>query len=122
MIKLRIALQAFLLTKHARVYFQTAPDKAVYPYIVFDIPNMLPDGEYQEQVIVDIDGWDSPVNGDTTVLETLMTTINSLNKTILTAENMRAVFFLENKIPLIDPDPRIKRRKYTYQVKLFKGE
>jgi hypothetical protein len=133
MIKIRTALQGFLKSIHPRVYFQTAPKNAPYPYIVFDLPNALDDGEYQEQILVDVDGWDAPADGDTTVLENLMAAINSLNKTVLTIDgfiapwqlirdNMAVVFYLETKLALTDDDPRIKRRKYTYQAKLFKGE
>ncbi|MCK9326512.1 MAG: hypothetical protein M0P69_13560 [Bacteroidales bacterium] len=122
MIKIRTALQAFLISKHARVYFQAAPEDAIYPYVVFDLPDISDDGEYQEQVLAEVDGWDLPSDGNTTVLETLMTTINSLNKTVLTAENIRAVFFLDRKLPLVDDNPLIKRRKYIYLVKIYKGE
>ena len=122
MIKLRTALQAYLKALQPRVYFQDAPESATYPYIVFGLPSVLDSGEYQELIMVDIDGWDSPALGDTTALESMMTTINNLNKTVLTADDMRAVFYLENKLSLGDTDPRIKRRKYTYQAKLYKGE
>lgn len=122
MIRLRTALQGYLKALHPRVYFESAPESATYPYIVFDLPSVLDGGEHEELIVVDIDGWDSPALGDTTTLENLMATINSLNKTVLTADNMRAVFYLENKLSLRDTDPRIKRRKYTYQAKLFKGE
>ena len=122
MIRLRTALKTFLITKHARVYFQAAPKDATYPYIVFHLPDILDDGEYQEQVLAEIDGWDLPADGDTTVLETLMANINSINKSVLTATDMRAVFFLERKLSPPDDDPRIKRRKYIYLVKIYKGE
>lgn len=122
MIKLRIALQAYLKALHPRVYYQDAPESATYPYIVYDLPNTIDTGEYEELIVVDIDGWDAPANGDTTALEALMTKINSLNKTVLTADDMRAVFYLDTKLALTDDDPRIKRRRYTYQAKLFKGE
>jgi len=122
MIKLRTALQAFLIAKHARVYFQAAPEDATYPYIVFDLPDIEDGGEYQEQGLAEVDGWDLPATGDTTVIETLMATINSLNKSVLTAQDMRAVFFLDRKLSLKDDDSRIKRRKYIYLVKIYKGE
>ncbi|MDD4780319.1 MAG: hypothetical protein PHT02_06925 [Tissierellia bacterium] len=123
MIKLRTALQSFLVSKHARTYFQSAPEDATYPYIVYDLPDILDDGEYQEQTLVEIDGWDNPTNGDSTALENLMTTINTINKTVLTADDMAAVFYLESKLPIVDEDPRIKRRKNIYLLKIYnRGE
>ena len=75
-----------------------------------------------KQGLAEVDGWDLPATGDTTVIETLMATINSLNKSVLTAQDMRAVFFLDRKLSLKDDDSRIKRRKYIYLVKIYKGE
>lgn len=119
MIELRISLISFLKTLYPRVYFQQAPENAVFPYLVFDIPNIFDDGEGQEIATVDVDAWD--VATDTTALEVLMTSVNAeLNKMVLTSGNMTAAFYLDTKIPLTDDDPRIKRRKYIYQAKLFR--
>ena len=52
MIDLRIALSTYLRTLHSRVYFQVAPEAAIYPYIVYDIPSIFDDGE----------GWRSSYN------------------------------------------------------------
>jgi hypothetical protein len=126
MIELRKALLTYLKTIHPRVYFQVAPEEAQYPYIVFDFPNTLFDGEYQENVSVHIDGWDN--NPDTTALESLMALINGngelvnptgLDKKTLISDTIAARFGLENKIPLRDDDPRIRRRKYIYQARIF---
>lgn len=121
MLEIRKALLARLKTFHPRVYFQVAPADAVFPYLVYDFPNVRDDGEALEVAVVDIDGWDEPTNGDTTAVETLMTAVNAgLNKKTLTAENMAVTFYLDTKIPLRDDDPRIRRRKYIYQARLFR--
>jgi hypothetical protein len=117
---LRKILYPFLKSLHPRVYFQVAPDTAQYPYLVYDFTQITSDGEEFETVAVDIDGWDMPTGGDTTALETLMQTINDgLNKKTLTAEGLVVTFYLDRKIPLIDDDPAIKRRKYIYEARLF---
>jgi hypothetical protein len=117
---LRKILYPFLKSLHPRVYFQVAPDTAQYPYLVYDFTQITSDGEEFETVAVDIDGWDMPTGGDTTALETLMQTVNdSLNKKTLTAEGLAVTFYLDRKIPLIDDDPAIKRRKYIYDARLF---
>lgn len=122
MIEFRKALSAKLKTIHPRVYHsESVPESAVFPYLVYDLPNGNDDGESMELVVVDVDGWDSPANGDTTALETLMAAVNlGLNKKTLTAENVTAVFYVDTKLSLTDDDPRIRRRKYIYRAKLFR--
>lgn len=120
MIEVRKALNLYLKTLHPRVYFQTAPENAVFPYIVYDLPNIISDGEGGEIVTLDIDGWDMNTTGDTTTIENLMQTINSIDKQVLTTDEITVVFYLENKMALIDDDKRIKRRKYTYSGNLIR--
>lgn len=134
MIELRTVLQDFLKTLHpdvvvgaktlSRVKYQEATKETPFPYIIFDFPNTLPDGEGFQNVSVDIDGWDNPSDGSTAALEALMSTINGdgetgLNKKTLATENLVVTFYLENKLSLQDDDKRIKRRKYVYQARLF---
>ena len=122
MIDLRKLIQGELKTVSAKVYYQVVPEAAVFPYIVYDIPNIFDDGEGYQLVTLDIDGWDSPVDGDTTPLETLMANVNmGLNKKTLTTDMMAVAFYLDNKLTLTDDDPRIIRRKYTYQGRKFGG-
>ena len=113
----------------SRVHFQAAPENAPFPYLVYDFPNISPDGESMDLAMVDIDGWDSPTNGDTAALETLMALVNGngnlisptgLDKATLFTEAIAVTFYLDIKIPLRDDDPRIRRRKYIYQAKLFR--
>lgn len=117
---LRKLLHPFLKSIHPRVYFQIAPDSAEFPYLVYDFTQIVNDGEEFETVALDIDGWDMPADGDTTALETLMQTVNDvLNKKTLTAENLAVTFYLDRKIPLLDDNKNIRRRKYIYEARLF---
>ena len=125
---LRELLYPQLKAIHPRVYFQAAPENAQFPYLVYDFTQITNDGEGFETVAVDVDGWDMPENGDTTALETLMETVNGngdaenptgLNKKTLTAEGLAVTFYLDDKIPLVDDNPGIKRRKYIYEARLF---
>jgi hypothetical protein len=131
MIEVRKAVSTYLKTLHPRVYNQVAPEDAVFPYIVYDLPNSFSDGEGGEVVTLDVDGWDLNNTADTTVIESLMQTINGytdadgnivqgLDKKILTTDNISVVYYLENKMALIDDDKRIKRRKYTYSGRLMR--
>lgn len=117
---LRNVLKTYLKTIHPRVWFQSAPETAQYPYLVFDFTQIVNDGEEFESVAVDIDGWDMPAGGDTTALETLMQTVNdALNKKTLIAEGLAVTFYLDRKIPLRDDNKDIRRRKYIYEARLF---
>lgn len=117
---LRKVLYPFLKSLHPRVYFQVAPETAQFPYLVYDFTQVQNDGEEFETIAIDIDGWDMPAGGDTTALETLMETVNNgLNKKTLANEDMAVTFYLDRKIPLLDDNPAIKRRKYIYEARLF---
>ena len=117
---LRELIHPYLKSVHPRVYFQVAPDSAEFPYLVYDFTQIVNDGEEFETVAVDVDGWDMPADGDTTALEMLMQSVNAaLNKKTLTAEGLAVTFYLDRKIPLVDDNPGIKRRKYIYEARLF---
>lgn len=117
---LRELIHPFLKSIHPRVYFQDAPDNAQFPYLVYDFTQITNDGEEFETVAVDVDGWDMPSDGDTTALEILMQTVNdALNKKTLTAEGLAVTFYLDRKIPLLDDNKNIRRRKYIYEARLF---
>ena len=118
--KLRKLVHSCLKSIHPRVYFQMAPDNAPFPYLVYDFTQITNDGEEFETVALDVDGWDMPAKGDTTALETLMQTVNdALNKKTLTAEGLAVTFYLDRKIPLLDDNKNIRRRKYIYEARLF---
>ena len=120
MIDLRTLLVAYLKTLYPRVYFQVAPGKAIFPYITYDIPSIICDGEGFEVATIDIDGWDMNDTLDTTTIENLMATINTLDKKSLTNENISISFFLDNKLAIPDTDKRIKRREYTYSCRILR--
>ena len=119
MIELRKALHPRLRAIHPRAYFQRAPDTAQFPYITYSF-EMIPDGEGFELVVLDIDGWDMPDDGDTTGLERLMSDVKrSMDKKTLTTDDLVVSFYLDRKLALEDDNPKIIRRKYVYQGRLF---
>jgi hypothetical protein len=117
-IELRTALQTLLKTVHARVYYQTAPDTAVFPYLVFDLPNSVDSGTL-ENFILDIDFWDDDTN--TTALETLADSVDIIlhRKTLLITDKMCMAIYRDNRLNVSDDDPRIRRRRYTYQARTY---
>ncbi len=119
MIELRRALHPQLRAIHPRVYFQRAPDTATFPYLTYSF-EVVPDGEGFELVVLDVDGWDLPSDGDTTQLENLMADVKrELDKAVLTTENLVVSIYLDRKLPLEDENPNIIRRKHIYQGRLF---
>ena len=118
-IEIREIIQTALNSVHPRVYYQTAPDTAAFPYLVYDLPNSTDDGTL-EQFVLDVDAWDS-TNGDTTIVEILIDSADkSLHRKTITVDEVLAVtFYRENRLTLTDDDPNIKRRKYTYEVRTF---
>ena len=122
MIEIRKAINTYLKTLHTRVYFQVAPKNAVFPYIIYDLPNSFSDGEGGETITLDIDGWDMNSTGDTAAIENLMKTVNHIDKKTLITDEIAVTFYLENKIPLLDDDKNIKRRKYIYSGRLLRRD
>lgn len=120
MIEVRKVINTYLKTLHPRIYFQVAPEVAVFPYVVYDLPSSFSDGEGGEIITLDIDGWDMNNTRDTTVIENLMKTINAIDKKTLTTSEIALTLFLDNKIPLLDDDKNIHRRKYTYSGRLIR--
>jgi len=118
-IEIRKIINIALKFIHPRVYYRTAPDTAVFPYLVYDLPNSTDDGTL-EQFVLDVDAWES-TNGDTTGLETLIDSADkSLHrKTITVGGDLAVTLYRENRLTLTDDDPNIKRRKYTYEVRTF---
>ncbi|MGO4887068.1 hypothetical protein ACJ2A9_04860 [Anaerobacillus sp. MEB173] len=120
MIGIRKALLPFLKEIHPQVYFQFAPSDAPFPYLVYDLPMIIDEGEYGQQIItLDVDGWDRPVKGDTTDLEMLMSKVNDLNKKTLTTDELVVSFYLDQKMTLTDNDKSIRRRKYVFTGRLI---
>lgn len=125
----------------SRVYYRRAADGAPLPYLVYSL-EVHDDGEGIQRVVLDIDGWDRPATGDTTALETLMAAVNDgMNKLVITNMHLTTTsflspttvvlvdvmadkqfacaFYVDRKLTLDDEDPKIQRRKYIYQGRLF---
>lgn len=120
-IELRMAVQSLLKSVHPRIYFEVAAKKKDYPYLVFDLPNSIDDGS-MENFVLEVDGWDSPDDGDTTALEVLMHGVDvALHRAVIRTTNSVLIIYRENRLSLRDDDERIRRRKYRYQVRIFGG-
>jgi len=130
MINLRKQLNIILKSIHpdkvvggknkSRVHFQNASKDTPYIYVVYDLPNSFPNEE-QEIFTLDIDIWDKPINGDTTELEILASTIwKELNNYRYLDDDIQFSIYRSNRLPqLNDDDPAIKRRKLIFELRYF---
>ncbi|MBN2796231.1 MAG: hypothetical protein JXR88_12545 [Clostridia bacterium] len=126
---LRKAVQAYLLSHHPRVYFRNdIPKDAKFPYLVYDFHPTFTLDESSERLLIDIDAWDKPSNGDSTQIETLIESVNGngdlsnptgLNFKTISNEDVMATFRLESRNIIDDDDPKILRRKYTYATVVY---
>ena len=115
---MRAKLQEYLESLADRVYFQVAPEGVAFPYVVYDFTSTNVSGEYSEFTLVDVTAWDDALDGDSTTVENLITTVNAgLDKHILALDDGEAAFFaLNTKVYTADGDTRLKRRTYTYEA------
>jgi hypothetical protein len=117
MINLRKAIQAHLKAIHPQLHFIQAPESAKFPYLVYqiEITNL---GDDLQMVTLDVDGWDD--NRDTTELEVLMDKVKqSLNKQIMITPKLALFLDLDRRLTLTDTDPRLNRRKYIFNGRLY---
>jgi hypothetical protein len=117
--EIKKAIKSTLLTVCPRVFYEDAPKGSVTPYFVFNLHNSR-SGEKTEVYLMDLDGWDD--KSDTTALENLMFSAHeAIQNKVFSAGSIGFYPVLEGKFTLKDPDVRIKRRKYTYQIRSIGG-
>jgi hypothetical protein len=121
MIEVRRHLQALATSASPNVYYQKAPEDAVFPYAVLDIPNSTDDGTL-ERLICDVDGWGA--YEDTSALENMMDAIDkAFHRTKVTIENggqqLVIMIYRENRLTFDETERRIHRRRYVYQVRTY---
>lgn len=117
--ELKSAIRERLKMVHSRVYYQNAPSKAEPPYLVYDLPNAIDQGGPPEVWVLDLDGWDE--GGDSGVLDALMESADSvLHRQTLAAHGARAQVYRDMRLaPITEENNRLKRRRYTYQVRVY---
>lgn len=120
-IEMRKALQALLLTAHDEVYYEEAPDGATYPYIVYNLIDSTDDGSL-EQVMLEVDGWDAPISGNTIPLEEMMGNVdNVLHRAKIYSENVFFSIYRETRRNVPEPDSRLRHRYLEFQIRLMGG-
>lgn len=123
MIDIITDIRSFLTSIHPdssgkpRVFLEDAPKDAEYPFIVFSLPNSI-DTSTMENFVLEIDFWNNVP--DDTALETLCHNVNTaLNRrTVMISNNISTSAYLENRLQIQDPDKRLRRRQYVYQLRV----
>ena len=120
-LKLRRFLEATLADVHPRIWYEAAPDDAVYPFLVYSLDESFDDGSVETVNLV-IDGWDAPVNGDTTELEEIMGKVdNTLHRLNAGDDELFFIFYRSNRRTIHDPDRRLRRRQLEFETKVMGG-
>lgn len=118
-VEIRKVLQSLLSSIHAEVYYEEAPDNAVYPYVIYNFVDSN-DEDSMEQIMLEIDAWDTPINNNTIPLETVIGTIdNKLNNIVISVNGVFFSIYRENRRNVPDSDKRIRRRQYEYQIRVM---
>lgn len=118
-IEIRKALQSLLSGVHNEIHYEEAPDNTDYPYVVYNLPDST-DGSSLEQLVLEVDIWDTPINNNTVPLETLTGEIdNALHRFKFKTTGVFFSVYRENRRNVTDPNPHIKRRQLEYQIRLM---
>jgi len=118
-VEIRKVLAAILRTVNPRVYYESAPEGAAYPYLVYNLPNSIDRGS-MEVFVLDVDAWDVPEHNDTVAIEILMDIVDrTLHKRVVNADGLPLVIYRDRRFPVSDDDKRIVRRKAVYEVRVF---
>lgn len=115
--QIRTVISEKLKSVHPKVHHLKAPTDAIPPYLVYQV-SLQDLGDGLQLMTLDIDGWDTAE--DTTALEDLMARVNELfNKKTIITDRLSVSIYTDRMLSITDDDPRINRRKYIFQGRLF---
>lgn len=118
-ILLRQVIGDILHAVHPEVWYENASDKAQYPYLVYNLPNSVDNGD-TEIFVLDVDAWDADQSRDTIGIEALIDAADRvLNGRVVTLDNLSFRILRDRRLSPKDDDKRIVRRTYIYQVRTF---
>lgn len=105
-----------LRTKHERVYHESAPDNAIYPYIIFNVSDGFKSHRDDLTLIIDI--WDRSsssfeIENLTDSIDNLLDEANIYNEFVLTT------FYRQTRMKVEDPDIKLKRRQLRFNIQTY---
>lgn len=115
-----IAINQKLKTIHSHVYFEKAPTKKQFPYIIFTIQGSNRVNRFIENFILSLNFWDNKT--DTEELDNIVDAVTKeLNNLHIKSADWGAIFTKTSHQFIPDPDPNIRRREVLYRLKIYEG-
>lgn len=112
---LKIQLSKQLKAVHPRVYFENAPDDAIYPYIVYSFGSSYTN-RANEIYALDIDVWDK--NQSSRAVDELLSKINkALNMTSYIDDKIQYSLYYDRKLDTGSDDKTLKRKTIVFELR-----
>ena len=117
-IELRKVVTKLLKEVNKQVYYESATDKATYPYIVYNFDTVNLNNYPRDDIFLTIDVWDQ---GETsTKVETLADNIEeALNMENKPSDKVLPTFYLEDRRSISDEDETIRRRQLKFTIQNY---
>ena len=112
--KLKVEIRNKLLTVCPNVFFESAPDTAPCPYIVYDLTQGLNIGD-QTVINMDIDIWDK--NKSTVNIDTILDNVKKLNRVNFINEDIQFSLHFDRFINTKSESLEWKRITAIFQVR-----
>lgn len=117
-IELRKVVTKLLKKVNKQVYYESATDKATYPYIVYNFDTVNLDNYPRDDIFLTIDVWDQGENS--TKIETLADNIESaLNMENKPSDKVLPTFYLDDRRSISDEDETIRRRQLKFTIQNY---
>ena len=129
MMTLRKILRDKLKAITPHVYYMKKPKDVSGPYLIYHILQVSSPYEYEDRFVLDIDGWDRSVSGDSTPLESLLETLDGdgalvgasgLHHAVIIADEWLVTFHRISRFPVDEKDEYTFHWLYSYDVKVVK--
>lgn len=117
-IELRKVVTKLLKEVNNQVYYESATDEAIYPYIVYNFDTVNLDNYPRDDIFLTIDVWDQGENS--TEIETLADNIESaLNMENKPSDKVLPTFYLDDRRSISDEDETIRRRQLKFTIQNY---
>ncbi len=94
-----------------RVYFNRALNSNLFPHIVFNMRSVTFGYSYRDDVILEIDVWNKPLDGDFTQIEEICDNIeNVFSNANLPQKDILPTFYIDGRYAIEDEDKLIQHR------------